>query len=104
MKDLATLRNPQSPITFLSYLHSQNRLASFINKGSTIPTRKEYADYLAWAAHYVQNHGIDILYGHEVIILGRGRRTSTIDVRCQNLITGEHRVFRARKLPDIVSK
>ncbi|KAH0583803.1 hypothetical protein H2248_009403 [Termitomyces sp. 'cryptogamus'] len=96
MKDLATLRNPQSPITFLSYLHSQNRLVCFINKGSTIPSRKEYADYLSWAAQYVQNHGIDILYGHEVIALSRGRKTSTINVRCQNLITGDYRVFRAR--------
>ncbi|KAG5342804.1 hypothetical protein C0989_008754 [Termitomyces sp. Mn162] len=104
MKDLATLRNPQSPITFLSYLHSQNRLVSFINKGSTIPSRKEYADYLSWAAQYVQNHGIDILYGHEVIALSRGRKTSTINVRCQNLITGDYRVFRARKLAVVVSK
>ncbi|KAG6874204.1 hypothetical protein C0995_003750 [Termitomyces sp. Mi166 len=96
MKDLATLRNPQSPITFLSYLHSQDRLVSFINRGSTIPSRKEYADYLAWAAQYVQNHGIDILYGHEVIALSRGRKNSTIDIRCRNLVTGDQRVFRAR--------
>lgn len=98
MKDLATLRNPQSPMTFLSYLHSQKRLVSFINRGSTVPSRKEYADYLAWAAQYVQNHGVDILYGHEVIALNRGRRDSTIDIRCRNLVTGNERVFGARKL------
>ncbi|KAG6898365.1 hypothetical protein C0992_009040 [Termitomyces sp. T32_za158] len=98
MKDLATLRNPQSPMTFLSYLHSQKRLVPFINRGSTIPSRKEYADYLAWAAQYAQNHGIDILYGHEIIALSRGRRNSTIDIRCRNLITGNERVFQARDI------
>ncbi|KAG6845339.1 hypothetical protein H0H87_010796 [Tephrocybe sp. NHM501043] len=96
MKDLATLRNPQSPITFLSYLQSQNRLVSFINRGSTIPSRREYADYLSWAAQYVQTHGVDVLYGHEVIALSRGRGNSTINIRSRNLITGEQRVIRAR--------
>ncbi|PBK97067.1 hypothetical protein ARMGADRAFT_1077176 [Armillaria gallica] len=67
MKDLATLRSPQSPITFLSYLHSQNRLINFINRGSTIPTRREYADYLSWAARYVQDHGVPVLFGTEVV-------------------------------------
>ncbi len=67
MKDLATLRSPQSPITFLSYLHGQNRLINFINRGSTIPTRREYADYLSWAARYVQDHGVPVLFGTEVI-------------------------------------
>ncbi|KAG6917970.1 hypothetical protein DXG01_017154 [Tephrocybe rancida] len=98
MKDLATLRNPQSPISFLSYLHSQNRLVSFINRGSTIPSRREYADYLSWAAQYVENHGVDILYGHEVVALSRGRGNSTINIRSRNLITGEQIVVRARDI------
>jgi len=67
MKDLATLRNPKSPYTFLSYLHSQDRLLPFINRGSTIPTRKEFADYLSWAAKKAQDDGVDVLYGHEII-------------------------------------
>ncbi|CDO69497.1 hypothetical protein BN946_scf184785.g2 [Trametes cinnabarina] len=41
LKDLATLRSPQSPFTFLAYLHSQDRLLNFINRGSFTPTRKE---------------------------------------------------------------
>lgn len=67
MKDLATLRNPSSPYTFLSYLHSQNRLITFINRGSTVPSRREYADYLAWAADEVQKKGVRVAYSEEVI-------------------------------------
>ncbi|KAG5652248.1 hypothetical protein H0H81_005643 [Sphagnurus paluster] len=97
MKDLATLRNPQSPITFLSYLHSQDRLVSFINRGSTIPSRKEYADYLAWAAQYVQDEGIHVLYRHEVVQLSRGE-ADTINVHCKDVLTGLQRVIKARDI------
>jgi L-ornithine N5-oxygenase len=69
LKDLATLRNPASPFTFLSYLHEHDRLVSFINRGSVIPTRREYADYLAWAAEKVQTAGIEVFYGEEVTAL-----------------------------------
>lgn len=61
------LRNPSSPLTFLSYLHSQNRLVAFINRGSTIPTRREFADYLSWAAREVEKRGIQVAYAEEVI-------------------------------------
>ena len=67
LKDIATLRDPTSSYTFLSYLHSQNRLITFINRGSTVPTRREYADYLAWAADRVQKKGIRVVYSEEVI-------------------------------------
>lgn len=98
MKDLATLRSPQSPITFLSYLHSQNRLSTFINRGSSIPTRKEYADYLSWAASYVQKQGINVLYGHEVVALTEGPG-DTIAVKSQNVATGEEIIRLARECP-----
>lgn len=96
MKDLATLRSPQSPITFLSYLHSQNRLVAFINRGSTIPTRKEYADYLSWAAQFVQEKGVDVMYGHEVIAINEGPN-DTIEVRSRNIATGEENIRRTRE-------
>ncbi|KAG5645252.1 hypothetical protein DXG03_006669 [Asterophora parasitica] len=97
MKDLAALRNPQSPITFVSYLHSQDRLASFINRGSTVPSRKEYADYLAWAAQYVQDNGVDVLYSHEVVRLSRGP-SDTVNVHSRDLLTGTERVIQARDI------
>ncbi|KAF8844468.1 hypothetical protein BDN67DRAFT_962822 [Paxillus ammoniavirescens] len=97
LKDLATLRSPQSPITFVSYLHSQNRLVDFINRGSTIPTRKEYSDYLSWAAQYVQDKGVKVAYGEQVIALHK-RDSRTIEVHTSVLSTGEHIVRLAKNL------
>ncbi|KAI6128309.1 L-lysine 6-monooxygenase (NADPH-requiring)-domain-containing protein [Pisolithus croceorrhizus] len=86
LKDLATLRSPQSEITFVSYLHSQNRLLDFINRGSNFPTRKEYSDYLAWAA---------LAYGENVVGVSE-KDTKTIEVQSVVLSTGE-RVARLTK-------
>lgn len=89
LKDLATLRNPQSPITFLNYLHSEGRLISFINNGSQIPSRREFTDYLAWVASYVQSNGISVYFSEQVIAIPKGPN-GTIDVVSRNLKTGEH--------------
>lgn len=82
------MRSPQSPITFLAYLHSQHRLLNFINRGSFTPTRQEYADYLSWAADYVQSHGIPVRYGEEVVSATRCD-DGTIEVRSRSANTGE---------------
>jgi L-ornithine N5-oxygenase len=50
LKDLVTLRDPTSPYSFVSYLHERDRLPDFINYGSPYPTRREFHDYLEWAA------------------------------------------------------
>jgi L-ornithine N5-oxygenase len=50
LKDLVTLRNPQSEFSFLSYLHSVGRLDEFINMASFEPYRVEISDYFQWAA------------------------------------------------------
>ncbi|KAI0831322.1 lysine/ornithine N-monooxygenase [Trametes gibbosa] len=88
LKDLATLRSPQSPITFLAYLHSQGRLINFINRGSFTPTRKEYSDYLSWAADFVQKRGVQVRYGEEVVGVAR-HDDGTVEVRSRNVDTGE---------------
>ncbi|KAF9483746.1 hypothetical protein BDN70DRAFT_911055 [Pholiota conissans] len=98
MKDLATLRNPQSPYTFLSYLHSQDRLLPFINRGSTIPTRKEYSDYLSWAAQRVQEEGINVLYGHEVVCIANSNTKDTVAIHYRNVTTGEEVVVKSRNI------
>ncbi|GAA6052828.1 hypothetical protein JCM3770_006272 [Rhodotorula araucariae] len=73
LKDLATLRNPQSPYTFLSYLASftPSRLASFISLSTFTPSRREFADYLQWCAQKVQGElqgqGGEVAYGEEVV-------------------------------------
>jgi L-ornithine N5-oxygenase len=50
LKDLVSQRNPISSYTFLNYLHERGRLPDFINLKSFFPTRREFHDYLTWAA------------------------------------------------------
>lgn len=50
LKDLATMRNPASTYSFVSYLHDQGRLADFINHKTLFPLRIEFNAYFAWAA------------------------------------------------------
>lgn len=50
LKDLVTLRNPQSRFSFISYLHKIGRLNDFINLGCATPYRLEISDYLSWVA------------------------------------------------------
>lgn len=64
MKDLVTLRNPTSPYSFVNYLHSHNRLSSFINLGSLHPSRVEFNDYLTWVANQFESVAA---YGQRVI-------------------------------------
>lgn len=54
LKDLATLRNPQSQFTFVNYLNQRGRLEEFINFQSFYPLRLEFHDYLSWAAEHFQ--------------------------------------------------
>jgi lysine N6-hydroxylase/L-ornithine N5-oxygenase len=63
LKDLATLRNPQSSFTFINYLHEKKRLSDFINLSTFYPSRHEFNDYLSWAA---QKFDDNCAYGEEV--------------------------------------
>ncbi|MCP2339294.1 lysine N(6)-hydroxylase/L-ornithine N(5)-oxygenase family protein [Actinomadura rupiterrae] len=63
LKDLVTFRNPVSPFSFVSYLHERGRLVRFVNNQDFFPTRREFHDYLEWAAARVA-HRVD--YGAEV--------------------------------------
>lgn len=63
-QDLATLRCPTSPYTFLNYLSENQSLESFLsNSNSPIPTRKAFEEYLEWAAGQFQDV---VMYGEEV--------------------------------------
>lgn len=66
LKDLATLRDPCSPFTFLNYLRHAGRLDEFVNLGDMRPTRVEFNDYLRWAAERVSS---PVRYGREVVAL-----------------------------------
>ncbi|EMD38274.1 hypothetical protein CERSUDRAFT_113443 [Gelatoporia subvermispora B] len=97
LKDLATLRSPQSPLTFLSYLHAEGRLLPFINRGSFTPTRREYFDYLSWAARTVESKGIKVQYGEEVVSI-RGSEDNTVEVHSRDVKTGTIVIRRTRNL------
>ncbi|SHG13802.1 lysine N(6)-hydroxylase/L-ornithine N(5)-oxygenase family protein [Streptoalloteichus hindustanus] len=50
LADLVTLVAPTHPLSFLAYLHDQDRLYPFTIRQDFHPTRREYEDYLRWAA------------------------------------------------------
>lgn len=50
LKDLVTPRNPASDFSFVSYLHSPDRLVDFVSHKVLYPLRIEFHDYLEWAA------------------------------------------------------
>jgi L-ornithine N5-oxygenase len=84
LKDLVTLRNPRSRYTFINYLHEQGRLPDFINLKSFFPSRREFNDYLAWAAAQFDDR---CSYGEEVCevapVMQRGR-VELLSVRSRN--------------------
>jgi L-ornithine N5-oxygenase len=61
LKDLVTLRNPQSRFSFISYLHHMGRLDEFINLSSFTPYRREISDYLRWVAESLRM--VQVEYG-----------------------------------------
>jgi L-ornithine N5-oxygenase len=92
LKDLVTLRNPTSDFTFLSYLHSADRLVDFINQKSLFPLRVEFHDYLEWAAARFTD---EVRYGHEVTAVSDGGDTFDITARAAD---GTTSTVRARNL------
>ncbi|WP_367138522.1 lysine N(6)-hydroxylase/L-ornithine N(5)-oxygenase family protein [Saccharothrix sp. HUAS TT1] len=97
LKDLVTLRNPNSNFTFLSYLHGEGRLVDFINHKSMFPLRVEFHDYFEWAAGRVDDL---VSYGHDVVAVhpvAAGGAVTHFDV-VSRTATGEQEVRRARNL------
>ncbi|MCD0449948.1 lysine N(6)-hydroxylase/L-ornithine N(5)-oxygenase family protein [Actinocorallia sp. API 0066] len=64
LKDLATMRNPSSSFSFLTYLKERDRLVDFINHKTMFPSRVEFHDYLEWAAARFAD---EVEYGTEVV-------------------------------------
>ncbi|MFF9499837.1 lysine N(6)-hydroxylase/L-ornithine N(5)-oxygenase family protein [Streptomyces sp. NPDC014656] len=50
LADLVTLVAPWHPLSFLAYLHDRDRLYAFTVRENFFPSRREYEDYLRWAA------------------------------------------------------
>ncbi|AMV41758.1 lysine N(6)-hydroxylase/L-ornithine N(5)-oxygenase family protein [Paraburkholderia caribensis] len=64
LRDLVTPANPRSFYSFTNYLFVHKRLFDFLNLGIVHPMRREYADYIVWAASHFD--GV-VSYGEEVI-------------------------------------
>ncbi|GAA1251755.1 lysine N(6)-hydroxylase/L-ornithine N(5)-oxygenase family protein [Prauserella halophila] len=93
LKDLATLRNPTSRFSFLSYLHDRGRLVEFVNHKTLFPLRAEFHDYFEWSAAQV---GDLVSYGSEVVAVEPvfdGDEIVCVDVR-----TSCATVYRARNV------
>jgi lysine N6-hydroxylase len=50
LADLVTLVDPTHPLSFLAYVHDADRMWPFFIREALHPTRREYEDYLRWAA------------------------------------------------------
>ena len=50
LADLVTLIDPTHPLSFLAYLRDRDRMYGFYIRERFHPTRREYEDYLRWAA------------------------------------------------------
>jgi L-ornithine N5-oxygenase len=64
LKDLVTLRNPQSHFTFLNYLRLHGRLLDFVNLRRWFPTRLEFNHYYRWVAAQLAER---VRYGRTVV-------------------------------------
>lgn len=62
LADLVTLVAPTHPLSFLAYLRDVDRMYPFYIREQFHPTRREYEDYLRWAAARLPA----VRYGHRV--------------------------------------
>ncbi|MEP7012579.1 MAG: SidA/IucD/PvdA family monooxygenase [Acidobacteriota bacterium] len=100
LKDLATVRNPQSRFTFLNYLKEKGRLFEFLNLRDLFPGRIEFNDYLVWVAEALSER---VRWGCEVVAIHPepGEAPGSIDllrVVSRDLATGEDQEVLTRNI------
>lgn len=99
LKDLVTLRNPQSKYTFVNYLKEAKRLNDFINMKIFFPTRAEFNDYLSWVANHF---GSRVRYGSEVIdiqpLSEYGQEIILLQIQIKDIETGETYIYYTRNI------
>jgi L-ornithine N5-oxygenase len=64
LEDLVSNRNPRSRFSFTNYLKEHGRLVEFLNLRDFYPTRREFNDYLGWAAGHFSNQ---VVYSQRVM-------------------------------------
>src|SRR5205823_5749353 len=74
LKDLVTLRNPQSRFSFLNFLHNVGRLNDFVNLGATTPYRSEISQYLQWVATSLEK--VEVEFGQTCVHIEPRRDSS----------------------------
>ncbi|HYO11906.1 MAG TPA: SidA/IucD/PvdA family monooxygenase [Thermoanaerobaculia bacterium] len=99
LKDLVTVRNPQSRFTFLNYLKIKERLFEFLNLRDLFPTRIEFNDYLCWAAGELSSQ---VRFGREVVSVApavkEDREIELLRVVARDVTTGESEEYLTRNL------
>jgi L-ornithine N5-monooxygenase len=88
LRDLVTPRNPTSFYSFTNFLHEHGRLFQYLNLGATFALRKDYAQYVAWAASKFKRFA---RYGTVVTAVDLGEKPGLWVVR-----TSDGQTFSAR--------
>lgn len=97
LKDLVSLRDPTSPLTFVNYLHKKGRLEDFINCKTFYPSRTEFNDYLCWVAGHFRTL---CSYGETTVAVEpgiSGQSVTSLRVRSRS-VTGHETIRHARNL------
>lgn len=101
IKDLVTMRNPQSRFSFLNYLHEQGQLDQFVNLSTFNPYRWQVSDYQQWVAdnleqvrirYNARTERIDPRYAADGSINGWTATLADGDtISCRDLVVGTGR-------------
>lgn len=99
LKDLVTLRNPESPYSFLVYLKAKGRLEEFANLREFYPSRIEFQDYLRWVAGHFEHQAV---FGARVASVspdfGIDGMARSFTVRAELADSGEYVTYQARNV------
>ena len=96
------MRDPTSAYSFLNFLHTQGRLAQYINREEKVPSRREWSAYLAWAAQRMDSY---VQYNRVVTDIEpveRHGKVAFLKVLAKNLATGEQETVLARNVTTAV--
>lgn len=81
LRDLVSMRNPQSYYSFINYLKEMDLLEDFINLRTFFPTRYEFSEYMKWVSNQL---GSLIQYDSKVTnfypVLNRKKEVEAISI------------------------